>query len=72
MSEMVKIWLAELFHNEIEQVNGTISNNRLWLHSSENDEEAEMFMQNIESLEEYKQILLDMKQQVEEEGSINV
>ena len=72
MSEMVKIWLAEMVHREIEQVNGIISNNCLWLHSSEGTEEAEMFTANIASLEEYKSTLLKMKKQIEEEGHINV
>lgn len=72
MSEMVKIWLAEMVHREIEQVNGSISNNLLWLHSSETNEEVEMFASNIASLEEYKSTLLKMQKQVEEEGHINV
>lgn len=66
MSEMVKIWLAEMIHREIEQVNGTISNNCLWLHSSESAEEAEMFTTNIASLEEYKTVLLQMQKKIEE------
>lgn len=66
MSEMVKIWLAEMIHREIEQVNGTISNNCLWLHSSESSEEAEMFTANIASLEEYKTVLLQMQKKIEE------
>ena len=66
MSEMVKIWLAEMVHREIEQVNGTISNNCLWLHSSESSEEAEMFMANIASLEEYKTVLLQLQKKIEE------
>jgi hypothetical protein len=66
MSEMVKIWLAEMVHREIEQVNGTISNNCLWLHSSESSEEAEMFTSNIASLEEYKTVLLQMQKKIEE------
>ena len=66
MSEMVKIWLAEMVHREIEQVNGTISNNCLWLHSSESAEEAEMFTANIASLEEYKTVLLQMQKKIEE------
>ena len=72
MSEMVKIWLAGMIHREIEQVNGSISNNCIWLHSSESPEEAEMFTSNIASLEEYKATLLEMEKQVEEEGHINV
>ena len=71
MSEMVKIWLAEMVHREIEQVNGTISNNCLWLHSSESSEEAEMFTTNIASLEEYKTVLLQMQKKIEE-GNFNV
>lgn len=66
MSEMVKIWLAEMVHREIEQVNGTISNNCLWLHSSESSEEAEMFTSNIASLEEYKTVLLQLQKKIEE------
>ena len=66
MSEMVKIWLAEMVHREIEQVNGTISNSCLWLHSSESSEEAEMFTANIASLEEYKTVLLQMQKKIEE------
>lgn len=66
MSEMVKIWLAEMVHREIEQVNGTISNNCFWLHSSESSEEAEMFTANIASLEEYKTVLLQMQKKIEE------
>lgn len=66
MSEMVKIWLVEMVHREIEQVNGTISNNCLWLHSSESSEEAEMFTANIASLEEYKTVLLQMQKKIEE------
>ena len=66
MSEMVKIWLAEMVHREIEQVNGTISNNCLWLHSSESSEEAEMFTANIASLEEYKTVLLQLQKKIEE------
>lgn len=71
MSEMIKIWLAEMLHHEIEEVNGTISNNRLWLHSSETAEEIDMFSANIESLEEYKSLLLTMQKKVEE-GTFNV
>ena len=71
MSEMIKIWLAEMVHREIEQVNGTISNNCLWLHSSESTEEAEMFTANIASVEEYKTVLLQMQKKIEE-GNFNV
>ncbi len=68
MSETIKIWLTEMLHREIEQVNGTISNNNLWLHSCETEEEAEMFTSNIANLEEYKAVLLQMSEQVENGG----
>lgn len=66
MSEMTKIWLTEMIHREIEQVNGSISNHRLWIHSSETEEEVEMFLTNIASLEDYKETLLRMKKKIEE------
>ena len=71
MSETVRIWLAGMVHNEIEQVNGTISNNNLWMHSSETDEEVEMFAENIANLEEYKSVLETMYKKIEE-GTFDV
>lgn len=72
MSEIVKIWLSEMLEKEIKEVNGTISNNCLWMHSAETQDESEMFCENVASLEEYKTLLLEMKRQVELEGKINV
>jgi hypothetical protein len=71
MSETVKIWLAGMVQNEIEQVTGTISNNNLWMHSSETDEEVEMFAENIANLEEYKSVLETIYKNIEE-GTFNV
>lgn len=71
MSETVKIWLAGMVQNEIEQVTGTISNNNLWMHSSETDEEVEMFAENIANLEEYKSVLETIYKRIEE-GTFNV
>jgi hypothetical protein len=71
MSETVKIWLAGMVQNEIEQVTGTISNNNLWMHSSETDEEVEMFAENIANLEEYKSVLETIYKSIEE-GTFNV
>lgn len=72
MGELTKIWFTELLEREIEEVNGTISNNCLWLHSSKTEEEAEMFSANIASQEEYKQFLLNLKSQVEKGDTVNV
>ena len=71
MSQTVKIWLAGMVQNEIEQVTGTISNNNLCMHSSETDEEVEMFAENIANLEEYKSVLETIYKSIEE-GTFNV
>lgn len=71
MSETIKIWLAGMVQNEIEQVTGTISNNNLWMHSSETEEEVEMFAENIANLEEYKLVLETIYKSIEE-GTFNV
>lgn len=71
MSETVKIWLAGMVQNEIEQVTGTISNNNLWMRSSETEEEVEMFSENIATLEEYKLVLETIYKSIEE-GTFNV
>lgn len=72
MNEMTKIWLVEMIDNEIKETNGNISNNTLWAHGSETPEIAENFIQTISELEDYKQLLLTMKNQIESEGKINV
>lgn len=66
MSEVVKIWLSEMLERELKEVNGSISNNCLWMHSAETKEESEMFCENIASLEEYKTVLLQMQKKIEE------
>jgi len=66
MSEVVKIWLSEMLERELKEVNGSISNNCLWMHSAETKEESEMFCENVASLEEYKTVLLHMQKKIEE------
>ena len=46
MNEIVKNWLIELYEREIEEIKGTISNNRLCILSAANEEEERMFIQN--------------------------
>lgn len=67
MDEMIKIWLTEMLDREIKETNSNISNNVLWAHGSHTEPEAEMFTQNIASLEEYKEVLLKLKKQVLDE-----
>lgn len=71
MSENTKIWLLTMLHNEIEEVNGTISNNRIWAKGSDTFEDVSMYEDNIADLEEYKQTLEELKNQIEE-GTFNV
>ena len=44
-TEMIGIWLDELFTNEIEEIEGTIENERLWALGC--DEEPNPHVQNI-------------------------
>lgn len=71
MTNIMKIRMLAMLDNEIEEVNGSISNELLWSKSSTTAEEAEMFVDNAESLTEYKAVLSKMREQVEE-GTFNV
>lgn len=71
MTDLIKIRMLAMLDNEIEEVNGSISNELLWSQSSATEEEAEMFTDNVESLTEYKAVLSKMREQVEE-GTFNV
>lgn len=71
MTDLMKIRMLAMLDNEIEEVNGSISNELLWSQSSATEEEAEMFADNVESLTEYKAVLSKMREQVEG-GTFNV
>lgn len=64
MSDFAKIRLLAMIDNEIEEVTGAISNNRLWMHGSDTMEEAAMFQENIAELEEYKGTLFELRKQI--------
>ena len=59
MNETIKLWLVHLFKDELRQVEGEISNQRIWA-SAADAEDVETFLEGIEYLEEYKQILEDL------------
>ena len=63
MSDLIKEWLLEMFDSEIEEVNGTISNNRLWLVGCASTEEAIMYEENIVNLVEYRDVLKKLREQ---------
>ena len=66
MNEMIKIWLTDLYEREIEEIKGTISNNRLCILSAANEEEERMFIQNEMDMREYLEVLEELKKKVNE------
>lgn len=67
MNEMVKNWLIELYEREIEEAQGTISNEKLWMLGSETKEQEQMHLDNMANLNEYittlKTLLNDIKEE---------
>ena len=57
MSETVKIWFEELYKKEIEEIEGTISNERIWELGYNGDEPINPHTENIEMLTEYLEAL---------------
>ena len=66
MNEMIKIWLADLYEREIEEIKGTILNNRLCILSAANEEEERMFIQNEMYMREYLEVLEELKKKIKE------
>ena len=66
MTENMKIWLEQLYDNEIEDTKATIANEHLW-ELGHNGEEPNPHTENIEQLHEYLEVLEELKQKVEEE-----
>lgn len=67
MNEMVKNWLIELYEREIDDTQGTISNEKLWMLGSETKEQEQMHLDNMANLNEYittlKTLLNDIKEE---------
>lgn len=57
MNETVRIWFEELYKKEIEEIEGTISNERLWELGYDGDESVNPHTENIELLTEYLEAL---------------
>ena len=72
MSAIMKIRLIVMLNNEIQHVNGMISNESLWALGSSSEEDSRMHSNNMSDLEEYKSLLLKMKEKVEREEEFNV
>ena len=66
MNEMIKIWLADLYEREIDDIKGTISNNHLCILGAANEEEERMFIQNEMYMREYLEVLEELKKKIKE------
>ena len=57
MNETVKFWLEELYKKEIEEVKGTIENEKKWELGYDGQEPFNPHTDNIMVLEEYVEVL---------------
>ena len=66
MNEMIKHWLTELYEREIEDTQGTISNENIWMLGSETKEEEQMHIDNMANLNEYVATLKTLLNEIKE------
>lgn len=71
MSETVKLWTLNMLDTELKTVEGDISNNKVWLKGCGNDEMIADYKQHILDLEEYREVLIQMKKKIEE-GDLDI
>lgn len=71
MSDLMKIRMLAMIDEELNDVQGSISNNKLWMHAATDLDEAAMFTENITDLEDYKKVLIKMRVQVND-GTFNI
>ena len=62
MDEMVKIWVQNLYNEEIDNATQAISNERFWLKGSTTAKEQNSHMENIRRYEEYIETLEGLKE----------
>lgn len=67
MSEMIKYWLIQLYDEAIEEQKESIKNNHLWILGAATKEEKMMFIQNEKDMQEYIEVLTELKKNIEEE-----
>lgn len=63
MDSIITVWLNKLYDAEIEQVKGTISNERLWEHGY-SGEEPNPHTENIARLVQYLKVLEELKKKI--------
>lgn len=62
MDEMVKIWVQNLYNEEIDNATQAILNERLWLKGSSTAMEQNAHMENIRRYKEYVETLEGLKE----------
>ena len=62
MNEMVKIWVQNLYNEEIDNATKAISNERLWLKGSATATEHNSHLENIKRYKEYIETLEGLKE----------
>lgn len=67
MNEMIKHWLTELYEREIEDTQGAISNENIWMLGSETKEDEQMHIDNMANLNEYVATLKTLLNEIKEE-----
>ena len=65
MDEIIKNWFIELYTKEIENVRGTMENERIWWKGSATPEQEEVHLKNIARLTEYERQLLEKVKEVQ-------
>jgi hypothetical protein len=71
MSDFMKIRMLAMIDEELNEVQGSISNNKLWMFAAADAEEVSMFSENLVDLEDYKKVLMKMRVQVND-GTFNI
>lgn len=64
MTEMIKIWLTNMYKENIEDTKVAISNERLWAKGATSADEIEMHMNNIAEMEEYIEVLTEKMNEI--------
>lgn len=70
MSEFIQIRLLSMFDRELEQIKGMISNETIWAASASYEEETAAHAENIRELEEYRALLKELREKVNNGESI--
>ena len=65
LDEMQREWFKQLIKSEIEETEGTISNERLWQKGSDTDEQVMMHEENIARLNDYAEFLRGIANQLD-------